>query len=72
MDDFQRKYLAEVGRRIQHEGFTVCEEKDGLISVEWAGSHLCTVNGNGGVLYERQPLLLVCREQAPVSLLPAS
>ena len=49
MDDFQRKYLAEVGRRIQHEGFTVCEEKDGLISVEWAGSHLCTVNGNGEI-----------------------
>ena len=52
MDDFQRKYLTEVGRRIQHEGFAVCEEKDGLIPVEWAGSHLCTVNGNGGVLYE--------------------
>ena len=52
MDDFQRKYLTEVGRRIQHEGFAVCEEKDGLIPVEWAGSHICTVNGNGGVLYE--------------------
>lgn len=52
MDDFQRKYLTEVGCRIQHEGFTVCEERDGLIPVEWAGSRLCTVNGNGGVLYD--------------------
>lgn len=51
MDDFQRKYLTEAGLRIQYEGVTVCEEKEGLLPVEWAGSRVCNVNGNGGMTY---------------------
>ena len=56
MGDFQRKYLIEVGLRIQHEGFIVCEEKDGLLSVEWAGSRVCNVNGNGGMTYDPEQI----------------
>jgi len=52
--DAQKNYLIEAGHRIQHEGFTVCEEKDGLLSVEWAGSTICNVNGNGGMSYESE------------------
>ncbi len=47
MDNFQTNYLTEVSLRIQHEGFTVCEEKDELLPIEWAGSRACNLNGVG-------------------------
>jgi len=56
MDDFQEKYLTEAGLRIQYEGFTVCEEKDGLLPIEWAGSRVCNVNGNGGIAYDPEQI----------------
>lgn len=56
MEGFQRKYLTEAGLRIQHEGFTVCEEKDALLPVEWAGSPICNVNGNGGMSYDPEQI----------------
>ncbi len=36
MDNFQMNYLTEVSLRIQHEGFTVCVEKDELLG--WQSS----------------------------------
>ena len=56
MKDAQKKYLTEAGLRIQHEGFTVCEEKDALLPVEWAGSPICNVNGNGGMSYDPEQI----------------
>ena len=56
MDNFQRKYLIEASQRIQHDGFTVCEEKDGLLPAEWAGSRVCNVNGNGGMTYDPEQI----------------
>lgn len=56
MKDTQKKYLTEAGLRIQHEGFTVCEEKDALLPVEWAGSPICNVNGNGGMSYDPEQI----------------
>ena len=56
MDDFERKYLTEAGLRIQYEGFTVCEEKDGLLPIERAGSRVCNVNGNGGIAYDPEQI----------------
>ena len=56
MDDFQRKYLTEAGLRIRHEGFTVCEEKDELLPIKWAGSRVCNVNGTGGMTYDPEQI----------------
>lgn len=56
MDDFQRKYLTEAGLRIQHEGFTVREEKDELLPIKWAGSRVCNVNGTGGMTYDPEQI----------------
>ena len=36
MDNFQTNYLTEVSLRIQHEGFTVCVERDELLG--WQSS----------------------------------
>lgn len=56
MNDFQEEYLTEARLRIQHDGFTVCEEKGGLLPVEWAGSRVCNVNGNGGITYDPEQI----------------
>ncbi len=56
MEGFQRKYLTEAGLRIQHEGFIVCEEKNEQLPIEWAGSPICNVNGNGGMSYDPEQI----------------
>ena len=56
MDDFERKYLSETSLRIQYEGFTACEEKDGLLPVQWAGHRVCNINGNGGIIYDPEQI----------------
>ena len=53
---WQSAYLTEAGLRIQHEGFTVCEEKNALLPVEWAGSPIYNVNGNGGMSYDPEQI----------------
>lgn len=44
MKDAQKKYLTEAGLRIQHEGFTVCEEKDAP-APDWFPPH-CSLHGS--------------------------
>lgn len=56
MGDFQEKYLTKAGLRIQYGGFTVCEERDGLLPIEWAGSRVCNVNGTGGITYDPEQI----------------
>ena len=56
VDNFGRKYFSETSLRIQYEGFTVYEEKDGLLPVQWAGHRVCNVNGNGGIIYDPEQI----------------
>ena len=52
MNDFQAKYLAEVGHRLQREGFSVETENEGLLPVEKNSHRLCNINMYGGMSYD--------------------
>ena len=52
MTDFSKRYLAEVGRRLQYEGFTIWPEHEGLLLVEKDARQVCTVNIRGSMGYD--------------------
>ena len=52
MTDFSKRYLAEVGRRLQYEGFTIWPEHEGLLPVEKDARQVCTVNIRGSMGYD--------------------
>lgn len=52
MTDFSKRYLAEVGRRLQYEGFTIWPEHEGLLPVEKDARRVCTVNIRGSIGYD--------------------
>ena len=52
MTDFSKRYLAEVGRRLHHEGFRIWPEHEGLLLVEKDARQVCTVNIRGSMGYD--------------------
>ena len=52
MNNFQKKYLDEVGHRLCRKGFTALPKDAGLLQVEKAGVLLCHVNMHSGMCYD--------------------
>ena len=50
----KNSYFKELTLNLQHEGFTVGPEENGLLSVELDGRHLCCAVENGGVRYRAE------------------
>ena len=46
-------YFKELAGNLQHEGFTVGPEADGLLPVELDGQRLCLAMDTGGVRYRK-------------------
>ena len=52
MTDFQKRYLAEVGRRLHCQGFEVWPEYEGSLPIEKDAHRVCKVNVHGSVSYD--------------------
>ena len=52
MTDFQKRYLAEVGRRLHCQGFEVWPEYEGSLPIEKDAHRVCKVNVHGSVRYD--------------------
>ena len=50
----KNSYFKELTLNLQHEGFTVGPEEDGLLSVELDGRCLCCAVENGGIRYRAE------------------
>ena len=50
------RYFKELVINLRHEGLTVGQETDGLLSVELDGRHLCFAAGDGGVRYREEDI----------------
>ena len=50
-------YFKELAGNLQHKGFTVGPEEDGLLPVELDGQRLCLAMDTGGVRYRKEDVL---------------
>ncbi len=48
------RYFKELALNLQHEGFTVGSEEDGLLPVEPEGQRLCRAMEGGGIRYRQE------------------
>jgi len=54
MSEEKSRYFKELALNLQHEGFTVGPEEDGLLPVELDGQRLCRATEDGGVRYRKE------------------
>jgi len=58
------RYFKELTLNLQHEGFTVGPEADGLLPIELEGQRLCLVLESGGVRYWKEDVADDSRREA--------
>jgi hypothetical protein len=55
-EEARDRFYREVGIRLAQEGFSVLEQKDGLLPIEWNGASLCRITAGGGAQFRREEL----------------
>ena len=55
-DEARDHFYKEVGIHLAREGFSVQEQRNGLLPVEWNGAPLCRITAGGGAQFRREEL----------------
>lgn len=50
------RFYKEVGIHLTREGFSVLEQRNGLLPLEWCGAPLCRITAGGGAQFRRDEL----------------
>ena len=55
-EEARDRFYKEVGIHLAREGFSVREQKDSLLPIEWNGAPLCRIASGGGAQFRRDEL----------------
>ena len=55
-EESRDRFYKEVGIHLAREGFSVLEQRDGLLPLEWCGAPLCRITAGGGAQFRRDEL----------------
>jgi len=55
-EEARDRFYKEVGIHLAREGFSVLEQRDGLLPLEWCGAPLCRITAGGGAQFRREDL----------------
>ena len=55
-EEARDRFYTEVGIHLAREGFSVLEQRDGLLPLEWCGAPLCRITAGGGAQFRRDEL----------------
>ena len=55
-EEARDRFYTEVGIHLAREGFSVLEQRDGLLPLEWCGAPLCRITAGGGAQFRREDL----------------
>ena len=55
-EEARDRFYKEVGIHLAREGFSVLEQRDGLLPLEWCGAPLCRITAGGGAQFRRDDL----------------
>lgn len=55
-DEARDHFFKEVGIHLAREGFSVQEQQNGLLPIEWNGTPLCRITADGGAQFRREEL----------------
>ena len=55
-EEARDRFYKEVSIHLTREGFSVLEQRDGLLPIEWNGAPLCRITAGGGAQFRREDL----------------
>lgn len=55
-EEIRDRFYKEVGIHLTREGFSVQEQRDGLLPIEWNGAPLCRITAGGGAQFRADEL----------------
>ena len=55
-EEARDRFYKEVSIHLTREGFSVLEQRDGLLPIEWNGIPLCRITAGGGAQFRREDL----------------
>ena len=55
-EEARDRFYKEDGVHLAREGFSVLEQRDGLLPLEWCGAPLCRITAGGGAQFRREDL----------------
>ena len=55
-EEARDRFYKEVSIHLTREGFSVLEQRDGLLPLEWCGAPLCRITAGGGAQFRREDL----------------
>ena len=55
-EEARDRFYKEVGIHLAREGFSVLEQRDSLLPLEWCGAPLCRITAGGGAQFRREDL----------------